>query len=125
MNRTWSNAVLSWITRIVSILLVALNAYGWWNESQARQDPLSNGEVGGDWFWQWAVLTHLLPLILIILATVFGWSRPVYGLIGFGIFLILQILSVGSEWAYLPLVAGPSLVVSVLYLIGVLLPRRA
>ena len=118
MNRTWKSARLAWITRILSIAFVALNVWGWWQESAARQDPMLGGEVGGEWLWQWAVLTHLLPTLLILLATAIGWMRPGFGAIGFGAFTVLQVISVGTEWMYLPLVAAIPLALTVLYVVG-------
>lgn len=125
MKRRWSGSVLAWITRVLSIAFVALQAFAWWDESRARQDLTLSGDVSGDWFWQWAILTHLLPLALIAAATVVGWRWPSFGLVGFGVFAILQGISVGTEWVYLPLVAGPPLVIAVLYLVGVIRGQSA
>lgn len=36
MNHTWGNRGLAWTTRVVATLFVALNAFAWWDESQAR-----------------------------------------------------------------------------------------
>ena len=106
------------------MLFVLINGYGWWDESQARQDPMLNGAASSDWLWQWAVLTHLLPLLLILTATIIGWRMPMYGVIGFGLFALLQAVSVGTEWMYLPFVAAPPLLVALLFLIGWLLALR-
>jgi len=124
VNRAWSVAPLAWVTRVISVLFVLLNGLAWWDESQARQDPQLGGAVAGDWFWQWAVLTHLLPLAFIALATVIGWRMPIYGAIGFFAFAAAQALSVGTEWVYLPLVAAPPLLAAVLYFIGWILARK-
>ena len=118
MNRSWKSPALAWVTRILSIAFVALNVWGWWQESGARQDPMLSGDVGGDWLWQWAVLTHLLPLLLMAVATAIGWTRPAFGAIGFGAFTLLQIISVGTEWMYLTLVATIPLTLTVLYVVG-------
>lgn len=125
MNRTWSNPALAWITRVIAVLFVLLNAYGWWDESRARQELALSGVESPDWIWQWAVLTHLLPLVIIIAATLIGWRMPMYGFIGFAVYAALQALSVGTEWVYLPYVAAPPLLIAVLFLIGWLLARRS
>lgn len=124
MNKKWSNSVLAWITRVLAVLFVALTAYGWWDESQARQGPSSGGGPT-DWLWEWAVLTHLLPLVLIIAATAVGWRWPAYGALGFLIFAVLQAISVGTEWAYLPIVVAPPVVITVLFVVGWALGLRA
>ena len=125
MNARWSSPALAWITRILSIGFVGLTAWGWWDESQARQEPMTSGAQQGDLLWQWAVVTHLLPLLLIVVALIVGWTRPAFGFLGFALYTALQVISVGTEWAYLPLVAAAPLVLTVLYLIGWLLGRRA
>jgi hypothetical protein len=125
MNLTWSNSFLAWITRTIAILFIAVNAWGWWNESQARQDTSFTMQGSDEWVWQWAVVTHLLPLILILAATIMGWRLPIYGNIGFGLFAVVQALSVGVEWMYLPYVALPPLFIAGLYLAGWLGARRA
>lgn len=124
MNQRWSVALLAWMTRVIAVLFVILNGLAWWDESQARQDPTLGGSVPGDWFWQWAVLTHLLPLAFIIAATVLGWRMPAYGALGFLIFAAAQAVSVGAEWIYLPLVVLPPLLVAILFFVGWLLARR-
>lgn len=124
MNHKWTGSALTWITRIVSILFVAMNAWGWWDESQARQDPSYTGAGAGDPIWAWAVVAHLLPLLLIFVATIIGWRMPIYGLLGFGLFTLLQALSVGTEWVYLPCVVLPPLAITVMYLFGWMFARR-
>lgn len=125
MNVTWNSRGLAWITRIVAVLYIALNAYGWWDESQARQSLTLDGTVAGDWFWQWAVLTHLIPILVMILFTALGWQRPAFGAIGFLAIAVLQAFSVGTEWVYLPLVAAPPALVALLFGVGWMLARRA
>mgnify|MGYP000927570132 CR=1 FL=1 len=118
MNRTWGNNVLAWVTRVLAVLFVVLNTYGWWNESQARQELTLNGDGSPDWIWQWSVTTHLLPLLLILAAAIVGWRMPLYGAIGFVVFAGIQAVSVGTEWVYLPLVVGPPLLIAVLFWVG-------
>ena len=123
MNQLWTIRVLAWVTRIISLLYIALDAWAWWDESQARREPGSSAT--GDWIWQWAVLTHVAPLLVIVAATILGWRRPLYGAVLFGLFALLPTLSVGTEWSYLPLVALPPLLIGLLYLIGWGIARRS
>ena len=123
MNQRWSVTLLAWITRVIAVLFVILNGIAWWDESQTRQDPTLGGSAPGDWFWQWAVLTHLLPLAFIAAATALGWWMPAYGALGFLIFATAQAVSVGAEWIYLPLVVLPPLLVAILFFVGWLIAR--
>ena len=124
MNTKWSNAALAWVTRILSVLFVALNAWGWWDESLARQEPMNSGEMNGDALWQWAVVTHLLPLLVILAATIAGWTRPMYGVIGFALFTVAQIASIDGEWLFLIPVTAVPVGLTALYLVGWILARR-
>lgn len=118
LNRTWTNKSLAWATRILSVVFVGMTIFGWWDESQARQDPSYQGSGGFDFLWQWAFFSHLLPALLVLLAAFVGWRFPGYGSIGFGVYAFLQALSVGTELIYLPIVFLPPLLISVLYLFG-------
>lgn len=124
MNLTWSNNLLAWLARILSILFISLNAWGWWDETQARQEPKINGEVSTDWLYNWAIFTHVLPLLLIIIATVIGWRLPIYGAIGYALFAIIQAFGVGTEFEYLPSVLTLPLLIALPYLIGWVLARK-
>ena len=124
MNLKWSNYALAWTARVLSILFILLNTWGWWDESQARQEPKITGEVSTDWLYNWAILTHVLPILLIIVATIIGWQRPFYGAIGFIIFALVQAIGVGTEFEYLPAVLALPLLVTLPYLIGWLTARK-
>ena len=114
--------VWSWIARILGVLFVAVNGFGWWDEVQARQDP--SGTPNQDVFWQWAILTHLLPLLLIVVGVIAGWTRPIFGAIAFGVFTLLQAISVGTEFIYLPLVVLPPLAIAVFFLLALFQQRK-
>lgn len=117
--------VLNWIARVLAALFVALLSFAWWDESHARQDPMLSGGASGDWFYEWAIFTHVLPALFLLAVLICAWSRPLWGAMGFGIYAVLQVFVVGSEWMYLPLVAGPPLVIAGVYLIVYLLQRHA
>ncbi len=124
MNLKWSNNALAWTARVLSILFILLTTWGWWDETQARQEPKMNGEVSTDWLFNWAIFTHVLPLLLIIIATFIGWQRPIYGAIGFIAFAIVQAIGVGTEFEYLPSVLALPLLIALPYLIGWILARK-
>lgn len=105
-------SVFGWLARILALGFIALNGYGWFDESMARQEMPSSG---GDWIWQWAILTHFLPLLLLVLGFLLGWKRPEFAAIAFGVYSVLQVFSVGEEWGYLPLVVLPPGVIALLY----------
>lgn len=117
--------VLNWIARVLAALFVALLSFAWWDESHARQDPMLSGETSGDWFYQWAIFTHVLPALFLLAVLILAWTRPLWGAIGFGIYAALQVFVVGSEWIYLPLVAGLPLIIAGVYLIAYFLQRKA
>lgn len=104
--------VIGWIARVLGILFAALMTYGWWDESQARQDD------GGDWFEQWAIVTHLLPALVLIAAVVVGWWWPLAAAIIFIAYAAVTVFSYAPEWMYAWFVTVPPLVIGVLYLIA-------
>ena len=118
-----ATTVTNWLARIVGALFLLVVAVGWWDESQARQDP--TGAFPQDFFFAWAVYTHLLPLLLIAVSYVFGISKPLIAAVAFGIFAALQAISVGSELIYLPVVVLPPLVVGVLFLMAWLFKKKS
>lgn len=117
--------ILNWIARVLGLAFVALLSFAWWEESHARQDPMLSGETRGDWFFQWAIFTHVLPAIFLLAVVLFAWSRPLWGALGFGLYAAAQLFVVGGEWIYLPLVAGPPLIIATVYLVAYLLRRKA
>lgn len=119
MGTKWSSSTLKWIARALSALYAGMWAVAWWDETQARQ-----GGPDSDWFWQWAILTHVLPFALAAAGLIAGWKRPIYGVIAFGLITVLQIVSVGTEWVYLLVVVIPPLAVVLVYLFGWLTARR-
>lgn len=114
--------VSHWMARVLGLLFLALVTVGWWDESQARQD-LPGGE-SGDWIFAWAIYTHLLPLALIAVGYTLAWAKPIWGAIAFGIYSVLQAISVGTEFIYIPLVVLPPLVIAILFLIPWLQLKR-
>lgn len=105
-------SIFGWLARILALGFIALNGYGWFDESMARQEMPSSG---GDWIWQWAILTHFLPLLILVLGFLLGWKRPEVAAIAFGVYSVLQVFSVGDEWGYLPLVVLPPATIALLY----------
>lgn len=115
--------VTNWVARVLAIVMVLLLSFAWWDESQARQDPMLGGEVAGDWFYQWAIWTHVLPVLFLTIVVMMAWWRPLIGVIGFGIYALLQVFVVEGEWFFLPYVMGPAVVVLIFYLVAYLTGR--
>ncbi|MEN9753283.1 MAG: hypothetical protein RL670_974 [Actinomycetota bacterium] len=113
---SWTNKALAWVARVAAVLFVLMTAWGWWDESQARQG--GTGAASGDWVYQWAIYTHLVPLLLIVLGLALGWKKPFYAGLAFGLYALLGVFSVAGEWIYLPLVVGPPLVIALLFKLG-------
>jgi hypothetical protein len=109
----YRNAI--WISRVLGLAVTALYFTAWWDESHARQEPLLGGASVGDLFYAWAIWTHLLPAIAILLFTLVGWNRPRFAGTGFALFALLQAFTVGTELAYLPIVIAPGLIVAIAY----------
>ncbi|TXN31986.1 DUF7670 domain-containing protein [Lacisediminihabitans profunda] len=110
-------SAVGWVARVLGILLVVVMAYGWWDEVQARGGR-------GTWLEQWAVITHVIPGLVLIAAVVLGWSWPLVGAIGFLGYAVATVFSYAPEWAYAPLVSGPPILIGLLFLIDWLLSRR-
>ena len=104
-----------WTSRVLALAVTALYFTAWWDESQARQEPLLGGASNPRLIYTWAVWTHLLPAVAILLFTVVGWNRPGLAGIGFALFALLQAFTVGTELAYLPIVVAPGLIVALAY----------
>ncbi|SDJ84563.1 hypothetical protein SAMN05216282_10158 [Cryobacterium psychrotolerans] len=107
-----------WVALVLGLLFVLLQSYGWWNEVQARGDQ-------GDWLEQWAITTHVLPTLLLVASVALGWRWPLVGAIGFLAYSVVMVFSYYPEWAYAPLVTGPTVVIGVLFLIDSWLRRRS
>jgi hypothetical protein len=110
-------SVAGWVARIVGILFVLLMAYGWWDEIHARG-------FRGSWDQQWAVTTHVIPTVVLIVSVALGWRWPLVGAVGFLGYTAASVFSYAPEWAYAPLVSGPPLVIGVLFLVDWWLTRR-
>lgn len=114
--------VLNWLARILAALYVLVLGYAWVIESAARQEPRIEATPGSgtalDWFYQWAFWTHIVPALIAIASLAIGWRWKVWGALGFGVLTALGTLSVGTEWAYLPLVAGPPALIAVMFLVA-------
>jgi hypothetical protein len=109
----YRNAI--WISRVLGLAVTALYFTAWWDESMARQEPLLGGAANPSLIYTWAVFTHLLPAVAILLFTVVGWNRPGLAGIGFALFALLQAFTVGTEIAYLPIVVAPGLIVAIAF----------
>lgn len=109
--------VAGWVALILGTLFVLLQAYGWWDEVQARGG-------GGDWLERWAITTHVLPTLLLVASVALGWRWPLAAAIGFLAYSVLTVFSYYPEWAYAPLVTGPPFVIGLLFLIDWWLRRR-
>lgn len=105
---------VGWAARIVGLLTVVLGFWQWWGESQARQDPMLGGEVPGTWLDQWAVTTHLLPTLVLLVALVLAWRWPLVSAVAFGAFVIVAAIAIAPEWGYL-LFALPHMVTAILF----------
>ena len=102
-----------WVSRILALAVTFLYLSAWWDESQARPVPMLGGVAQGDFFYQWAIWTHLLPVLALLLVTIAGWSRPRVGAIGFAVFAALQVFTVGTQLVYIPIVVAPGLIVTI------------
>lgn len=123
MSRSTGLKVSTWVARIIALLFIALVTVGWLDESMARQDlPAPSSQ---DWFWSWAIFTHFIPLLLIVAGYIVGWKKPLFGAIAFGIFAVLQAISVGTEFIYIPLVVLPPLSVAALFMIPYFMSKRS
>lgn len=104
-----------WVSRILALAVAALYFTAWWDESQARQEPMLSGASNPSLIYTWAVFTHLLPAIALVVFILWGWNRPGISAIGFALFAFLQAFSVGGEFAYIPIVVAPALIVAIAY----------
>lgn len=116
----FSAQVFTWISRILAALFVGLLAFAWWDESQARMDPTPTGDV----LFDYAITTHVLPAVGLLIVLIWAWNKPLVGVVGFGLYAALQLFAVGGEWGYLPLVMAPPLIICVMYLVSYLLKRK-
>jgi hypothetical protein len=114
---TRKSTAVGWVSRILGILFVVVMAYGWWDEVQARGGR-------GSWVEQWAVTTHVIPIVVLVVAVVLGWRWPLVGAIGFLGYAVASIFSYAPEWGYAPMVSGPPAVIGVLFVVDWWLPRR-
>lgn len=104
-----------WVSRVLAFAVTALYFIAWWDESQARQEPMLGGASNPSMIYTWAVFTHLLPAIALVVFILWGWNRPGISAIGFALFAFLQAFSVGGAFAYIPIVVAPSLIVAIAY----------
>lgn len=119
----FSTRLFTWIARVLAIAFDAMLAIAWWDESQARQDPQISGNTQ-DWFWQWAIWTHVLPVVVLTIAIVWGWKKPLVGAIGFALYAVAQLFAIAGEWIYLPWAVAPPALVVLAYLVSYLLGRK-
>lgn len=116
--------VVGWIALVIGALYVALLWFAWWNESLARQEPRSGEETAASWFEQWAVVTHLLPAVVLLVAVVLAWRWPFVAAIAFLGYAVATVFMWFPEWIYVSLVTLPPLIVGALFLVDGLVRRR-
>lgn len=104
-----------WVSRILALAVAALYFTAWWDESQARQEPMLGGASNPSLIYTWAVFTHLLPAVALVFFIVVGWNKPGISGIGFALFAFLQAFTVGGEFSYIPIVVAPALIVAIAY----------
>lgn len=119
----FSSQLFLWVSRVLAIGFVALLSFAWWDESQARQEPSSLREQT-DWLWNWALLTHVIPVIFLTIVIALAWKKPLRGTIGFFFYALVQVFLVGGEWIYLSVVALPPTLIGLAYLINYVLGRK-
>ncbi len=119
-KRSVAFLIVNGSARVLAALYILLLVFAWVNESVARQEPrmadTSPTGTAADWFYHWAIWTHAVPGLIALASVAIGWRWQAWGALGFGVLAILEIFSVGAEWAYLPLVAGPPALIAVLFL---------
>ena len=108
---------VNWIARSLTIAFAALLVIAWWDETRARQDIPAGSVSNTDWFYDWAIFTHVLPALCAVAVLIIAWRKPLWGFLGFLLYASVQIFAVGGEWIYLPFVAGPPLIIATVYLI--------
>ena len=118
-----SKYVISWVARILALVYALMLAGGWWDEMQARNQPGNSDLPAIIAFDRYAILTHLLPLAILIAGIAIGWRRPLWGAIAFGIYAALGVVAAWGEWIYLPLVSGPAVLIAAMYVWS--MPRRS
>ena len=106
---------VGWLARILALIFALQLAWGWWDEMQARTEPGNSDLPALIAFDRYAILTHLLPLAILVAGIILGWKRPQWGALGFAIYALLGVVMVIPEWIYLPLVSGPPLIIAALY----------
>ena len=119
------STIFLWCARVMAFLLVGLLSVAWWDETQARQDPMTQGIPNTDWFYQWAIWTHVAPVVFLLVAIILTWRAPLYGAVGFAIYALVQIMAVGGEWIYLPIVMGPPAVISLCFFLSYFFDKKA
>ena len=99
----------------MGIAYAVMLAGGWWDEMQARQEPGNSDLPAIIAFDRYALLTHLLPVAILVIGIVLGWKRPIWAVGAFGLYALLGVVIAWGEWVYIPLVSGPSLVIALTY----------
>lgn len=105
-----TNQLLFWPPRIISLLFVvfvSLFAFDVFEQAQG-------------WAVALALLIHLLPSFLLLGIVFLAWRHDLFGAIAFLSLAIIYVLSVGFDrpWSWYATIAGPCLVVSLLFFIS-------
>lgn len=115
----------TWAARVVGVLVVLLGFLAWWGESSARRDPPLSGEIPG-FLERWAVLTHLLPSLVLLVALVLAWKWPLVGAVAFGgVFVMAAIAAAVTVDVMYLVITGPHIVAGLLFLADWRQSRRA
>lgn len=107
---TISEKFLYWTPRVLSLAFVGfLSIFA----LDVFSEGVSLAALGG-------FVVHLLPSLVLLAAVLLAWKREWIGaviFIGFGIFYIWSV-GFSRPWSWYASIAGPSLLVGILYLVG-------
>lgn len=115
---------LEWAAFVVGALVVVWMALMWWGESSARREPLATGEIPGTWLEQWAITTHVIPMVLAVISLVLAWRWLWVGALVFlGYPAVLTLVAAATgDGAYL-VFALPYAIAGILFLLAWLKAR--
>ena len=108
--------ILFWTPRVLTILFAAFI-------SMFALDVF--GEAHGFWQTALALLMHLIPTGLILLALAIAWRWEWVGAVlftGMGLWYSIQVFPRHPQW--IPVIAGPVFVIGALFLVNWLLRRK-
>ncbi len=110
---------LRWSPRILTLLIACLLAL-------FALDAL--GKDQGLWATVLDLVVQLVPSVLVLLALVFSWRRPLVGAVVFlglaALYPFLVLVTLRLSWTAMLLIGGPLLLAGVLFLVDWLATRR-